>query len=89
LAEELDLGLDDIFGPGEGGVGKSGDVGAARTHVDELAVTGADHAAAGDADHTNIQRTDIGLVAADARIFDGRPAVSDHPDIGAGAPTSK
>ena len=60
-------------------------MGAARSDIDELAAAGADHAAAGNADHAHVERTDIGLVAADARIFDGRPSVADHADIGAGA----
>ena len=60
-------------------------MGAARSDIDELAAARAHHAAAGNADDANVERTDIGLVAADARIFDGRPSVADHADIGAGA----
>ena len=42
----------------------------------------AHQAAAGDADHAHVDRADIGLVAADAGIGHGRPAVADHADIG-------
>src|SRR5262249_48698184 len=83
--EELDLGIDNIFGLGKGGVGKAGNVRAPRADVDKLAVAGADHAAAGNSDHAHVERGDIGLVAADTRIFHGRPAIADHADIGAGA----
>jgi hypothetical protein len=60
-------------------------VGATRSDIDKLAAAGADHAAAGNTDHPNVERANIGLVAADARIFDSRPPVADHADIGAGA----
>ena len=33
--EELDCGIDDILGLGKGGIGKSGDVGAARSDIDD------------------------------------------------------
>ena len=84
--EELDRGIDDVLGLGEGGVGQARRCGrCAGPTSTSLAVAGAHHAAAGNADHAHVERTDIGLVAADAGIFDGRPAVADHADIGAGA----
>src|SRR5262249_29222847 len=59
--EELDLGIDDVFWLGKGGVGKAGNVGTARADIDELAVAGADHAAAGNSDHAHVERGDVGL----------------------------
>ena len=58
---------------------------AARADIDQLAVGHAHQAAAGDAQHADIERADIGLVAADPRILHRRPAVADHADVGAGA----
>ncbi len=45
----------------------------------------AHHAAARDADHAHVERVDVGVVAADARVLHGRTAVADDADVGAGA----
>src|ERR1017187_249605 len=60
-------------------------MGAARPDVVDRVAGDADHAAAGDADNAHVERVDVGLVPADPRVSDGRPAVADHADVGAGA----
>ena len=83
--EQLDTRAGEDRRLGEGRVGKPGDVGAARPDVDQLAVSDTHHAAAGDADNAHIEGTHVGLVAADAGVLHGRPAVADDADVCAGA----
>src|SRR6185369_14557826 len=84
-SKQLDDGIDDIFRFGESRIGQSGDVGAARPDIHNLAVPDPYHAAARDTDHAHVERIDVRLVATDPRIFDRRTSVPDNTDIGAGA----
>src|SRR5699024_9905116 len=84
-AEELHLRVNDLVLVGVDGVVQAGDVGRTGAHVDDALLVGADHAAAGAAQNAHVQAADVGGVAADDGVVDGRAAVLDHADVGGGA----
>src|SRR6185295_700659 len=84
-AEQFDLRIDNVFGLCKCRVMQTRDMSRTRADVVYVVAAQAHHAATGDADHAHIQRIDVGVVAPDARMFDCRPAVAYHANVGAGS----
>mmetsp|Transcript_18361 Transcript_18361/g.29575 ORF Transcript_18361/g.29575 Transcript_18361/m.29575 type:complete len:325 (-) Transcript_18361:105-1079(-) len=66
---------------GKGGIGQAGNMCAARANIHNLGIAHPHHAATPDTQHPNVEGIDIGLVAADARIGDRRPAIANHTNV--------